>query len=214
MSCALCATRKPQRFCPAVPGDICTVCCASSREQTLNCPVDCEHLLRAHEHETAPPLDAKTIPNQDIAVSESFLADNEWVLVALMLAFTEVARACPDVNDWDARDALESLIRTYRTLQSGLYYESKPVNPRAGQLFVAVQKCVADIRHTEANARGMATLRDAAVLGILVFLERLERAHNNGKPRCRVFLASLSQFGPPDGNSSGDMAAPGPGLIL
>jgi hypothetical protein len=172
-----------------------------SREQTLDCPVDCEHLLQAHQHEKHEEPDAASIPNQDIKVSESFLRDNEWVFVALLASIADVARRQAAVNDWDAREALGSLIRTYRTLESGLYYESKPVNPRAGEIFAAVQATVAQVRQDEAKSKGMPTLRDAAVLGVLVFLERLERVHNNGRSRSKAFMASLAQFGPGGGKA-------------
>jgi hypothetical protein len=214
VSCPICALRKPRRFCPAAGAEICSVCCGTSREQTLDCPVDCEHLLLAHQHEKRVEPEADAIPNQDIKVNESFLRENEWVFVALLKAIADVAREHREVNDFDAREALGSLIRTYRTLESGLYYESRPVSLRAGGIFAAVQAAVAEIRQSEAKARGMATLRDATVLGVLVFLERLERVHNNGRPRSKAFLASLAQF-EPGGGESDDLAEPlAPRLIL
>ena len=190
------------------------MCCGTSREQTLDCPVDCEHLLRAHEHEKRVEPEADAIPNQDIKVNESFLRENEWVFIALLEAIADVARKHREVNDFDAREALSGLIRTYRTLESGLYYESRPVNPRAGGIFAAVQAAVTEIRQSEAKARGMATLRDATVLGILVFLERLERVHNNGRPRSKAFLASLAQFGPGGGKSEEEPEPAASRLIL
>ena len=214
MSCALCATRKPRRFCPAAPGDICTVCCATAREQTLDCPVNCEYLLEAHRHEKRVGLAENSIPNQDIKVSESFLRDNEGVFIALLLSIADVARQDPAVNDWDAREALDGLIRTWRTLESGLYYESIPINPRAREIFAAVKARVAGLREREKKARGISTLRDATVLGVLVFLERMERVHNNGRRRSRSFVASLCEFGP-GGRESGDsIEQPAPRLIL
>jgi hypothetical protein len=176
--------------------------------------VDCEHLLQAHQHEKRVEPEADAIPNQDIKVNESFLRENEWVFAALLKAIADVARKHREVNDFDAREALEGLIRTYRTLESGLYYESRPVNRRAGGIFAAVQAAVAEIRQSEAKARGMATLRDATVLGILVFLERLERVHNNGRVRSKAFLASLAQFGPGDGESEEESEPIAPRLIL
>lgn len=153
------------------------------------------------------------IPNQDIAMSEELLRDNEWVFVAFLTAIAGVAREHAAVNDWDARDALDSLARTWRTLQSGLYYESKPVNLRAGEIYQAVQAAVANIRETAAKAGEMAVLPDATVLGVMVFLQRLERAHNNGRTRSRAFVALLNQFTPEekeekDSDASVQPAAP------
>ena len=218
MSCALCATRKPRRFCPAVAGEICTVCCASSREQSLDCPLSCEHLLQAHQHERVTQTPAGDgMPKSDMTLSEQMLRDNEWFFAALLPAIANVARRHPAVNDWDARDALDSLVRTWRTLQSGLYYESKPVNLRAGDIYQAARACIADIQETAEKAGERGALPDAVVLAVLVFLHRLERIHNNGKPRSRAFLAFLCEFTParedPD-LSDVSVQPPAPLLIL
>ena len=171
-------------------------------------------MLHAHEHEKLPEPAAGDIPNQDISVDESFMREHEWVFVALLEAIAGVARQHPAVNDWDAREAVDGLIRTYRTLEAGLYYESIPANRRAGEIFAAVKACVANIRRAEANARGMAHLRDSTVLKVLVFMERLERIHNNGRARSRAFVASLCQFTPMENNSSDSVEPPAASLIL
>jgi hypothetical protein len=176
--------------------------------------VDCEHLLQAHQHEKRVQPEADAIPNQDIEVNESFLRENEWVFATLLEAIADVARKHREVNDFDAREALDGLIRTYRTLESGLYYESRPVNPRAGGIFAAVQASVAEIRRSEAKARGMATLRDATVLRILVFIERVERVHNNGRVRSKAFLASVAQSEPEGAGSEEETEPIAPRLIL
>ena len=48
-------------------------------------------------------------------------------------------------------EALDGLIRTYRTLQSGVYYESRPNNPLAGCIYAAVQGALAEYRERESN---------------------------------------------------------------
>ena len=42
----------------------------------------------------------------------------------------------------------------------------------------------------------MTKTRDADILGLLVFLQRLEFARNNGKKRGRAFVDFLSRFYP------------------
>jgi hypothetical protein len=93
--------------------------------------------------------------------------------------------------DSDAREALDSLIRTYRTLQSGLIYESRPTNPYAAAIQSALAKAVDDLRAKVAEESGMNTLRDADVLGTLVFLQRLELQHDNSRRRGRAFFQFL-----------------------
>ena len=48
--------------------------------------------------------------------------------------------------DSDVREALESLIRTYRTLQSGLYYESRPANLVAAAIHQKLQDSIQELR--------------------------------------------------------------------
>ena len=99
--------------------------------------------------------------------------------------------------DSDVRETLDALIRTYRTLESGVYYETRPANPIADQMRAAVQAAVADFRTREREQTGVTKTRDADALGVLVFLQRLEFDRNNGRRRGRAFLDFLRQsFGP------------------
>ena len=97
-----------------------------------------------------------------------------------------------------------SLIRTYRTLQSGVYYESIPTNPLAAGVYSAVQRGTGEFREQERRRLGMSKTRDADILGLLVFLQRLEFDRNNGRRRGRAFLDFLQVFYP-------DSTAPAPG---
>jgi hypothetical protein len=92
------------------------------------------------------------------------------------------------------RDALDALIRTYRTLESGVYYESLPQNLVAANIYRLVQQAVAEFRQAEQQNYGAARTRDSDVLGLLVFLQRLERMQNNGRIRGRAFLGGLHGF--------------------
>ena len=42
--CPKCSTRKGKRYCPALTTEICSLCCAEHRLQTIACPQDCPHL--------------------------------------------------------------------------------------------------------------------------------------------------------------------------
>ena len=161
---------------------------------TVNCPLDCEYLQEARIHEKPQPLDESQIPNRDIEVTERFLEEHEPLLAFLGRAVAQAAFAGPDVIDYDVREALESLIRTYRTLQSGVYYESLPTNPLAAGVYGLVQQALAEFRQQETQQLGVSRTRDADVLGVLVFLQRVEFDRNNGRRRGRAFLDTLRQF--------------------
>lgn len=129
MPCKICETRRPRRLCPGVGGEICSVCCGAERENTVSCPLDCEYLEEARGREKPRDLDAASMPNRDIHITESFVHEQAPLLGALMRGLSTAALGLPGAVDFDVREALDSLVRTYRTLQSGLYYESKPANP-------------------------------------------------------------------------------------
>jgi len=196
MACAICQTRRPRRRCPGVGGDICTICCGTGREVTIFCPLDCEHLQDARIHEKAPLFNAEQLPNRDIRVSEELLESNHALLEFLSRALVAAALETPGVVDYDLRDALAALIRTYRTLQTGIYYQTLPENALAAKIFRAVEAGVGEFRRKETERLGMTRTRDADLLGLLVFLERLELDRNNGRPRGRAFLDLLRGLQP------------------
>jgi len=191
MSCAICHTRKPRRSCPGVHGDICTICCGTEREVTVDCPFDCPYLQEARKHERPGPVDAGAFPNQDIRVTEEFLEEHDDLLLAAARSLLRAASDTPGAADRDVRDALEAMIRTQRTLDSGVYYESRPDNLLASRIFSEMRAGLEEFRNQEREELGMARTRDSDVQVILAFLQRLELDRNNGRPRSRAFLDSL-----------------------
>jgi hypothetical protein len=155
----------------------------------------CPFLREARVHERPAPLTEKDIPNLDIQLKESFVQDHEHEVMALSLA---LARAMDHEKavDLDAREALESLVRTYRTLQSGLIYETRPQNPYAAGIQEWLVKAIEDLRKSIAEEAGMQMLRDTDVLATLVFLQRVEIQHNNGRRRGRAFFDFLRTYFP------------------
>jgi hypothetical protein len=209
MACAICEVRRPRRHCPGVRGDICSICCGTEREVTVECPFDCVHLQEARLREKGAEIDPANLPNQDIRFTESFLRDNEALLVVLAQALLGTAVETPGVVDADVRETLDALIRTYRTLQSGVYYETRPSNPLANFLCNGVQQAAAAFREREREQAGMSKTRDADVLGVLAFLQRLELDRNNGRRRGRAFLDFLRvQFGSPETASAAPLILP------
>jgi len=195
MKCQICDTRKPRRHCPGVHGEICSICCGKEREVAVSCPLDCPFLMEARLHEKPHELNPDEVPNRDVQITEEFLREHEMLFAFLAMRLVEAALASPGIVDSDARDALQSLIRTYRTLESGLYYETRPANLIAASIHRSMQEAVEDFR--KELARENATpLRDAEILGTLVFLERVELHQNNGRPRGRAFIDYLRAYFP------------------
>ena len=194
MNCAICELRRPRRYCPGIHGDICSICCGTEREVTVDCPFECEYLQEARYREKLPAVNEEDVPNPDIKVTEKFLRENEPLTAFIAGAILSTAFENPGTNDYDVREALESLIKTYRTLESGLIYESRPANPLAANLCGAFQNAVSEIRQSETERRGLARTRDKDILGVLVFMQRLELDYNNGRKRGRAFIDFLRQI--------------------
>src|SRR5262249_10673814 len=154
MVCAICEIRRPRRFCPGVRGEICSLCCGAEREVSVHCPLDCSYLQDARKHDKTPPVDPDIFPNQDIRLNDEFLHENEELLVFLGRAIMQAALEIDGIDN-DVREALDALIRTYRTLQSGVYYETRPQNPLAGAIYNAMQNAVEELRRMEREGRGV-----------------------------------------------------------
>jgi hypothetical protein len=135
------------------------------------------------------------IPNRDVHLSEKFVRDHEPLAFAFALALRRAMEEQRAV-DFDAREALAALIRTYRTRESGLIYETQPTNPYAAAILERLKASIENLRKGLEQEAGMPRLRDTDILGVLVFLERLELQHNNGRRKGRAFLDFLRAYLP------------------
>jgi hypothetical protein len=210
MLCAICQKRRPRRYCPGVRGDICPVCCGTEREVTVRCPSDCEYLIEARKHERTEGLDPATIPHRDIPMTEEFLEERSDLIAELGGALAAAAGHDGAV-DSDAREALASLIQSYRTLQSGVIYENLPPNPIAANLYRVMQTAAAQFLTKEREALGVSKTRDADVLRVLVFLDIFSLDRSNGRRYGRSFLDALMRFQPAEASAGDDI---GSSLIL
>jgi len=208
MKCKICETRKPRRYCSGVAGDICSICCGSEREVTVSCPLECPYLVEARLHEKPREQEPRELPHADVRVTEEFLRDHEPLLIFLGATLLEASLATSGIVDSDVREALDALIRTYRTLQSGLYYETIPSNLLAAGIHQKTQEAVEKLRK-ELSEKGSRPIRDVEILGMLVFLDRVAVHQDNGRPRGRAFIDYLRGIFPM--RSSG--AADAPALI-
>jgi hypothetical protein len=191
MSCVICAVRRPKRHCPGVNGEICSICCGVEREVTVSCPLDCPYLQDSRRHEKSAASDPENLPDRDIRVSDEFLHDHSELLMSVAAIVAEAALETPGVVDSDVRDALAALVRTYRSLKAGIYYETLPTNALAARVFRSVQEGIRELRAEEQRRLGMPKILDGDILQSLVFFERVEWDRNNGRPRGRAFIALL-----------------------
>ncbi|HYP14771.1 MAG TPA: hypothetical protein VEQ63_12660, partial [Bryobacteraceae bacterium] len=151
-ACKICDTRRARRYCPGVGGDICPICCGTQREVTVNCPLDCAYLREARQRERVPEPDARDLPHKDLRITEDFLLANEKLLALAAGVVVQSALSTPAVVDFDVRAALASLIRTHETMQSGLYYDSRPTDVVAARLYDQMRSKLDRVREQATSA--------------------------------------------------------------
>jgi hypothetical protein len=190
MKCKICGTRKARRYCPGVAGDICSICCGTEREVTVSCPLDCAYLTEARLHERVSEQEPQGLVHPDVRVTEEFLRDHEPLLLFLGANLLEASLATAGIVDSDVRETLDALIRTYRTLQTGLYYETLPSNLLAAGIHQLIQEAIGQLRK-DLSEKGSTSIRDVEILGMLVFLDRVAAHQDNGRPRGRAFIDYL-----------------------
>ena len=194
-ACSICNKRKPRRFCPGVGGDICPICCGTERENTVSCPLSCPYLAEARKFERPPEVNESDFPHPEIRVSEAFLRDAEPLLILFSSAIAAHAGA-HNAYDNDVKEALASLVQSWKSLDSGLVYESRPTNPIAASIVEGVREAV-DQMHAKLSEQG-ARVPNSDLLKVFAFLQRLEIQHNNRRPKGRAFIHLLFAFMPPD----------------
>jgi hypothetical protein len=207
--CKICGKRRARRACPAVQGDICAICCGTEREVSLSCPLDCEYLREAHRHEKPLLVDEKQISDPDIDVSEEFVREREELLLFCIYSLLQAALQAPGATDADVLSALEALIKTHRTAESGLVYETRAGNSIAASVQRLFSDSLEDYRKIRVERERLPSLRNSEILGMLVFLRRIGQQNQNGRPRGRMYLDMLRQMTP-----TGSVDERSPSIIL
>jgi len=197
--CKICGKRRARRACPAVEGDICTICCGSEREVSLSCPLECEWLQEAHRHEKPIAASDTELGNSDIVVTEEFIRTHEELLLFSIYSLFQAAVRTQGAVDSDVAAALEALIQTHRTLESGLVYESRAENSLAAAVQRSFSASLADYQKVRAERQAFTAYRNAEILAILVFLHRLAQQNQNGRPRGRLYIDLLRRMVPESG---------------
>lgn len=194
--CKICGKRRARRACPAVRGDICTICCGTEREVSLSCPLECEYLQEAHRREKPIEVSDKQLSHADVRVSEEFLREHEELMLFCIYSLVQGAVRTPGAIDADILAALEASIQTFRTLESGLVYETRPENTIAASVQRWFAASLADYQKERAKREALSAIRNSEILKILVFLHNLGQQNQNGRPRGRMYLDLLRQMTP------------------
>ena len=157
----------------------------------MDCPLDCEYLRDAREHDRRPEVDAKTMPHPDVELTDKFMEEQQPLAIVAGRLLLVAAMETPGTVDFDMRETLAALTQTYRTAESGLIYQSRPANSIAAAVADRFQQEIGQFRESIAQQNGSHTVRDKDLLGVLIFWQRMEWQHNNGRRKGRSFIESL-----------------------
>jgi hypothetical protein len=210
LACPICEKRKAKRYCPAKAESICTVCCGTEREVTIDCPSDCSYLVESRRHEVERrQIDWSSVPFADTKIPSSFVVNHEALVLALSYAVCLNARDNPAVTDSDVIASIQSLAEGYQTLSNGIYYEKPPDYAVQRGLYDALKAAIENFKKTESRKTGAATVRDSEIRDALIFLAQLGGTRTNGRAKGRAYLDFLrSQF------KSEELRKDSPGLLV
>jgi hypothetical protein len=194
LTCPICNKRKAKRLCPARAESICSICCGTEREVTIDCPSDCVYLVASREYDlTRLEYDWAKVPFAEVKFKRGFAEEHEHLLIQIDYATCKFAADHREVVDSDVLAALQTLAETYRTQASGIIYEKPLDYPLQRALYEELKASIADFRKQEAKGLGITTVRDSEIRDALIFLTQLCAMHANGRPKGRAYLDLIRQ---------------------
>ena len=186
-ACPLCEVRKSKRFCPAKATKICAVCCGEKREREISCPADCVYLQSGREYETERLAKrSPSLARTPRLWEPAFLQRYYGITLSLWTILAEQREQHIEIVDQDVGQALEGLLKTYRTLESGIYYDHAPASYSAKSIYEAV-KAYLDKTHSSMD-ESIPRLKVGEILDCLQLQKELFIAISLPRPKSRAFL--------------------------
>jgi hypothetical protein len=200
--CPLCSERPAKRYCPAKETHICSVCCGTKREVEIECPAACPHLQvgRAYESEKRPvdPTLSARIQN----LGEDFVRRFSWVMDVLCTEVLVEYRTSQWLLDSDVIEAYKALGQSFKTLDSGIYYDSLPENAVQRSLYSRLKGTLEKLMLPDAGRP--TPLRASDVVNVMDFLVFVASANSNPRPKSRQYLHFLSSIAVSRDSSEGE----------
>jgi hypothetical protein len=191
MKCILCNQRKGRRSCPAKRTLICPQCCGAMRVLEIDCPENCEYLKsgRSHEASQASARHYRTDHPLEQAKRARVLTNFEPVIVELQTLIALERKAVRDLKDADVADALDSMLKTLRTEEHGIIYETTSANLRAESLRRQFSSQIESFRYPKESEGIRILLKDA--IECLEVLRGIVASHMDAGPSSLSFVDFL-----------------------
>jgi hypothetical protein len=187
--CTICESRKAKRYCTARGEDICAQCCATEREVSINCPYECGYLRESRLHEKRD-LTQVEMPHADVQIDQEFLENAQLVLMLMSAFLNGALKDAPNATDADARQFLEAQVARWRAALAGEEKEFAPEGAVARGIHERFAEKMGPFM-SELKDRESGVFADRVFLGVAVFMTRVAKGHDNGRPHCRSYVHYL-----------------------
>ena len=125
MACPICNKRKPKRLCPARAESICSICCGTEREVTIDCPSDCMYLVAGREYDRdRMEIDWSKVPFPEVKFNRRFAETHGGLLVDIDYSICEFIAEHREIVDTDVLVALRRWRRLTVPRRAGLFMRS------------------------------------------------------------------------------------------
>jgi hypothetical protein len=198
MKCILCKQRKGKRQCPAKDATICGQCCGAKRVLEIDCPESCEYLKIGRDHE-ANLEGARHFRAGDPFEQEKrarVLSDFEPVIADLQTMIARERQSSRSLRDTDVVEALACLLKTLRTEERGVIYETVSENLRADSLRRQLGSLIESYRYPKQPEQQRIHLKDA--IECLEVLHAVVASHLEAGPASLSFVDFLARHLPRD----------------
>ncbi len=176
----------------------------------IDCPESCPYLEVGRAHEIGQQH-LRYLRSAEAHERERYLravSSHESVLAHLQLIIGETRRRVRDLTDADVLEALDLLLATLRTEESGLIYERTSSNLRVEGLRRRLAEVIGYHRRPEEAHRKRLALKDA--IDCLEVIRSFAAMHAASSPASRGFVDFLARTAP----RAGREADPGSRIIL
>jgi hypothetical protein len=210
MKCVLCRQRKGRRSCPAKGEVICPQCCGAKRMLEIDCPESCEYLKsgRSHEASLAGARHYRASQPLEQEKNARVLANFEPVILQLQYQIAVERRAVRDLKDADVAEALDCLLKTLRTEERGIIYETTSGNLRAESLRRQFSMTIESFRYPKESDAVRVLLADA--IACLEVLRAMVASHLTAGPSSLSFVDFLARHLP----RNAMIEPPAPSIII
>jgi len=198
MKCNLCNQRKGKRFCPAKNETICAQCCGEKRVLEIDCPESCEFLKIGRSREASLESARHFRPSDPLQQEKlsRIVTEFESVIADLQTLIALERRSNRQLTDADVAEALDCVLKTLRTEDRGVIYETTSGNLRAEGLRRQFSALIQSCRYPKEPEQRRIQLRDA--IDCLELLRRVVASHIEAGSSTLSFVDFLVRHLPRD----------------